>query len=117
MGNERKRWYARRNRSMTPVTVKSANGVYFGYIRDISCSGISMFGIRPLPVGEKCDIEFRLTDMHDPIKCSATVRWNWPTTQSMVSISCQGLMFDDVEPCVAERLDDWVTGKTPRLAA
>lgn len=117
MGYEIKRGYARRNRSMTPVTVNSARGVSFGYIRDIGCMGISMFGIKSLPVGERCLLEFSLPAMNVPVRCNATVRWNWPTSQSMVSVSCQGLMFEDVESDVVRKLDEWVTGKPSTLAA
>lgn len=112
-----KRVFRRVHSSMTPIRIKSGSELCFGFVRDVSCYGVSTFGLKPLTVGCRYDIEFTLPDLGEPIKCTATVRWNRIHTQSFVSTSRQGLMFDDIDSATAQRIDDWVNRELPRVAA
>lgn len=112
-----KRIFKRIHSPMTPVRIEAGSELCFGFVRDVSCYGISTFGLKPLTVGGKYKIEFTLPDLGEPVRCNATVRWNRIHTQSFVSTSRQGLMFEDIDPAAAQRIDDWVNRDLPRVAA
>lgn len=112
-----KRVFKRVHSSMAPVRIEADNELCFGFVRDVSCYGLSMFGLKPLVVGRKYNIEFTLPELGDPIRCCASVRWNRIHTQSLVSTSRQGLMFEDIDAGSAQRLDDWVNRELPRVTA
>lgn len=112
-----KREAGRRPTSLMSVRLEGCNGICYGFIRDVSSKGMSVFGLKSLPVGNSYDLEFELPDIGSTIRCRATVRWSWPPTQSFVSVCKQGMMFEELDPDSSRLLDDWVRGRLPRIAA
>jgi len=112
-----KRVFRRTSSPLIPVKVEAESELSFGFLKDVSCFGISMFGIKPLTVGKTYDIEFTLPELGDPVRCSATVRWHMKHQHFPSGVSRHGLMFENIEPELSGRLDDLVNDELPRLSA
>jgi Tfp pilus assembly protein PilZ len=96
---------------VTPVKVGEEKKHFFGYAMNISRSGLMIHTLTPSSVGREVNIEFTLPGSDITVKCLAKIVWNRSVSRGVARVCRLGLMFVDIAPHVAEKIDEWVTSQ------
>lgn len=94
---------------VTRVTARSDGKVFFGYAKNISCTGLFIQSINPKETGEQFEVEFFLPGDDEPIVSHVVVVWNRGYTKDLIKNSPgMGLKFLGMNPDFSEKIERWV---------
>jgi uncharacterized protein (TIGR02266 family) len=93
---------------VTQVKMGDERRYFFGYAKNISRSGIYIQTVSPKNVGDKFNIEFIVPKTDIFVKCICEVVWSRPYSKSGNVEPGMGLNFVELDPSVADRIEDWV---------
>jgi Tfp pilus assembly protein PilZ len=96
---------------VTQVKMGEDRKYFFGYAKNISCSGLFVQTISPKEVGETFSIEFIVPGTEITIKCQCRVVWNRKFTVTGKYEPGMGLTFDDLPEEMADKIDAWIRGQ------
>jgi Tfp pilus assembly protein PilZ len=96
---------------VTPVKVGEEKKNFFGYAMNISRSGLMIHTLTPGSIGKEVNIEFTLPGSDITVKCIARIVWNRSISRGVARVCRLGLMFVDISPAVADRIDEWVASQ------
>lgn len=94
---------------VTQVKMGDDRRYFFGYAKNVSRSGIFIQTISPKDVGEEFSVEFIIPKADLTIKCKCKVIWNRRFSEAGKYEPGMGLKFEDIDPDLLARLDDWIT--------
>ena len=100
--------------SATQVRMGEEWEYFYGYAKNISRSGLFVYTVRPLNVGDVFNIEFTLPDTEIAVKCAARVVWERSYHQADTHGPRMGIQFSNLDPETAGRLDQWVDSRLHR---
>lgn len=84
---------------------------FYGYARNVSRSGLLVYTVRELKVGDEFKIEFTLPDTDITVRCAAKVMWERSYHQAENHSPRMGVRFSDIDPRTADSIDRWVTSR------
>lgn len=96
---------------VTPVKIGEEQKCFFGYAMNISRSGLMIHTLTPITVGKEVSIEFTLPGSDITVKCHSKAVWNRSVARGSARVCRLGLMFIDIDPYVADRVDEWVASQ------
>jgi len=93
---------------VTQVKMGDERKYFFGYAKNISCSGIFVQTISPREVGDTFAIEFIIPKTDITIACNCRVVWNRRYSDTGKYEPGMGLKFDDLPEEMADKIDAWI---------
>lgn len=102
----------RRPLLVTQVKMGDERRYFFGYAANISRKGLFVQTVSPKDVGSEFDIEFAIPKTDIVVRCRCRVVWS--RRYMKVGEKDQpgmGVTFEDLDPEVAKRIDEWVAGE------
>jgi len=91
------------------VHLDAERPVFFGYSKNISCSGLFIATTNPIEPGEQIDLEIPLPPpLNDKIRCRCEVVWKRPFGKHLPFEPGMGLKFVNLPEEVSRRIDEWV---------
>ena len=106
-----------RPRRQIPPTMVSMSGeeswnYAYGCARDLSSGGMLVQALRPKSVGEEFSVEFIVPYTDITVSCRGKVVWMRDKHPGSQPCPPQlGLKFIEIDPTVADRINDWATGR------
>jgi len=99
---------------VTQVKMDDERKYFFGYAKNISCSGIFVQTITPRDVGDTFSIEFMIPKTDITIKCRCRVVWNRKYSETGKYEPGMGLTFEDLSDEMADKIDIWIKEQVSR---
>ena len=94
---------------VTHVTARSEGQIFFGYAKNISCTGLFIQSINPKNPGDQFEVEFSLPGDDKVISSHVVVVWNQGYTKHLVkSPPGMGLKFLGINPDFIDKIRLWV---------
>ncbi len=93
---------------VTQVKMGDDRKYFFGYAKNISTSGIFIQTVAPKDVACEFSIEFTIPKTDILVKCRCKVIWSRTYKKAGQFEPGMGLSFLDLDPAVAERIDQWI---------
>lgn len=84
---------------------------FYGYAKNISRSGLFVYTVRPLNVGDEFKIEFTVPGTEISVNCAARVVWERSYHQADTHGPRMGIKFSNIDPQTADRLDQWIASQ------
>lgn len=107
-----KRAYLRGPLIVTQAKMGDERKYFFGYAKNISRAGIFVNTLTPRKVGEEFNLELSVPKSDIIIKCRCRVVWNRRFSDSRADQEPgMGIMFLDLDPDIADRIDSWIVGR------
>lgn len=94
---------------LIPVEIGNEPGQFFGFILDVSRSGVMIQTSRLMDAESFIDIRFTLPLTNTGLKCRARVAWT-KTQQGCRTARC-GLEFVDAGPEFMEKMDNYIKAR------
>lgn len=103
------RQYLRAPLIVQKVHLDTDRTVFFGYSKNISCSGLFIATTNPIAVGEQIELEIPLPyNTNNTVRCSCEVVWKRPLGRHLPFEPGIGLKFIDMPKELAKEIDDWI---------
>lgn len=96
---------------VTQIKMGDERKYFFGYAANISSKGLFIQAVAPKDVGCEFNIEFTIPKADITVKCRARVVWNRKYMKAGKHEPGMGVCFEDLDPAVARRIDDWIAGE------
>lgn len=94
------------------VHLDSERPVFFGYSKNISCSGIFVATTNPIEPGMQLDLEIPLPhSTKDKVRCRCEVVWKRPYGKHLPFEPGIGLKFLNMPEEISQAIDAWVNGQ------
>lgn len=94
---------------VTHVTARSEGKTFFGYAKNISCTGMFIQSINPKEPGEQFEVEFSLAGTDDILSSNVVVVWNQGYTKGLAkNPPGMGLKFVEMNPGFSAKIAQWV---------
>ena len=91
------------------VHLESDRAVFFGYTKNLSCSGMFIATSNPIKPGEQLDLEIPLPPpLQGKVRCRCEVVWKRPFGKHLPFEPGIGLKFLDMPEEIARQIDAWV---------
>ncbi len=97
---------------LIPIEIGNEPGQCFGFILDVSRSGVMVQTARVMDADSCINIRFILPQTNADLKCSARVAWS-KTLHGCRTARC-GLEFVDAGPEFIEKIDDYIEAQEVR---
>ncbi|WP_429886474.1 PilZ domain-containing protein [Geoalkalibacter halelectricus] len=82
---------------------------FFGYAKNISCSGMFIASVNPRQPGEQFEVELTLpAPLNLAVSCTCEVVWKRSFSRRSDLDPGMGLRFLDLPEDVAQAIDDWI---------
>lgn len=82
---------------------------FFGYTKNLSCSGMFVATLKPLEPGQQIKVEIPLPEpLNVKLQCTCEVVWVRSFKKKSAQDPGAGFKFVDLDPAVAETIDNWV---------
>lgn len=103
------RQYLRAPLIIQKVHLDTDRTVFFGYSKNISCSGLFIATTNPIEVGERINLEIPLPEpIGGTVRCCCEVVWKRPLGKHLPFEPGIGLKFIDMPPELAKEIDQWI---------
>jgi len=83
--------------------------VFFGYAKNLSCSGMFVATLKPLEPGQQVHVEIPLpAPIQRDLQCTCEVVWVRSFKKNSAHEPGAGFKFIDLDPATTEAIDHWV---------
>ena len=91
------------------ILIDAERPVFFGYSKNISCSGLFIATTKPIKAGEQIDLQIPLpAPLNMTINCCCEVVWRRPNSKQLPFEPGIGLKFLNMPEDISAKLEAWL---------